>query len=164
VSPPYARRPSPVARPGASCAVILRHPELERLFKPPLAPLRAPPRAPPRHCRRRTELELAARARRRPTTLVAPSGPSTPPQLAYCPTHRLLATFPRAAVVTAAGRRWSSPPANSPPPLRFPATPRWACGPPQPLARPGSPPARRIWLDPRRPPRSGTQLRRFKFV
>jgi hypothetical protein len=41
VSPPYARRPSPVARSGASCAVILSHPELERLFKPP-------PRAPPR--------------------------------------------------------------------------------------------------------------------
>jgi hypothetical protein len=40
------------------------------------------------------------------------------------PTFRLPAALPQAAAATATGRRQTSPPANSPPPLRFPATPR----------------------------------------
>jgi hypothetical protein len=60
------------------------------------------------------------------------------------PTFRLPTALSRAAAVTAAGHRQTSPPVNPLPPLRFPATPRWADGPPRPLARPRSPPARRI--------------------
>jgi hypothetical protein len=104
VPPPYARRSSPVARSGSSCAVILCHPMLEHLFKPLLAPLRVPPRAPPRHCRRRTELELPAHARRRPAAPAASLGPNTPPQPAYCPARRPPSRVPRAAAATAAGR------------------------------------------------------------
>jgi hypothetical protein len=40
------------------------------------------------------------------------------------PTFRLPAALSRAAAVTAAGHRQTSPPVNPLPPLRFPATPR----------------------------------------
>jgi hypothetical protein len=123
-SPPYAHCPSRRSTAGIS-AVIHRHPRTPRAaYKIRLLPLRAPPRAPPRHCRRRTELEISARARRRPTTLVAPLDTRQPPQLAYCPTHCFLAVFPRAAAATAAGRCRNPSPAASPPQRRPPTVPR----------------------------------------
>jgi hypothetical protein len=77
-----------------------------------------------RHCRRRPVLELAAGAHRRPAALVVSLGPSEAHTAACLPTSRLHAAVHRAAAVAATGRRQTSPPANSPPPLRFPATPR----------------------------------------
>jgi hypothetical protein len=69
-------------------------------------------------------LKPCAHARRRPTALVASLGTGEAPALACLPAFHPHATVHRAAAVTAAVRRQSSPPANSPPPLRFPATPR----------------------------------------
>jgi hypothetical protein len=57
-TPPYVRRPSPVARPGASRVVIHHDPVLERLLKPLLAPPARQPEPLRRHCRRRPELVL----------------------------------------------------------------------------------------------------------
>jgi hypothetical protein len=63
-----------------------------------------------RQHRRRSVLSSSARARRRPTTLIAPVDASEAPRPACCPAPRLLATFPRAAVGAAAARpRRSSP-------------------------------------------------------
>jgi hypothetical protein len=121
---PYARCPSRRSTAGIS-AVIHRHPRTPRAaYKSRLLPLRVPPCAPPRHCRRRTELELSARARRRPTTLVAPLDTRQPPQLAYFPTYCSLAVFPRAAAATASGRCRNPSPAASPPQRRPPTAPR----------------------------------------
>jgi hypothetical protein len=123
-SPPYAREPSAVARPGASRAITQRHPELVLLSKPPLFPAARHPEPPPRHCRRRPLLELAAGAHHRPATLVAYLGPSEAHTATCSPALRVHAAIHRAAAVTAAVRRQTSPPANCPPPLRCPATPR----------------------------------------
>jgi hypothetical protein len=59
-----------------------------------------------------------ARARRRPATLIAPVGAGEAPKPACSPAPRLLATFPRAAVGAAAGRRRAPSPelAPTPPP------------------------------------------------
>jgi hypothetical protein len=85
---------------------------------------RVPSRATRRHCRRRTVLELTARARRRSTTPVAPLGSSVARALTNCPASRPLAGFPRAAAAVAAGRRRDPPPDVPPPPLRSPTAPR----------------------------------------
>jgi hypothetical protein len=61
---------------------------------------------------------LSARARRRPTALLASLAPSVASALANCPAQCVLATFPRAAVGAAAGRRRAPSPelAPTPPP------------------------------------------------
>jgi hypothetical protein len=102
MSPPYAQAPSRRSTASIS-AVTPRHPRAEPRIKAP-CPLRAPARAARRHCHCRPVLELAARARRRSTTLVAPLGSSEASALANCPAPRLLAGFPRATAATAAGR------------------------------------------------------------
>jgi hypothetical protein len=51
-------------------------------------------------------LELAARAHRRPTALLAPLGSSEAHAFACCHPLCPLAGFPRAAVATAEPRRW----------------------------------------------------------
>jgi hypothetical protein len=71
----------------------------------PLFPDARHPEPPPRHCRRRMELELSARARRRPTTLIVSLGPGEAPALACLPAFHPHAAVHRAAAGTAAGRR-----------------------------------------------------------
>jgi hypothetical protein len=151
-----ARRASPPSSP-------VTHGRAELLIKAACSPS-ARHRVLPRHCRCRTVLEPTARARRRPTALVAPLDTRKPPQLACCPTFHLLTALSRAAAATAAGRRWTPSPATPPPQLRHPTAPRWAPGRAWPLARPAASPVRRRWPRPRRPPLPGTTLLRFKSV
>jgi hypothetical protein len=124
VSPPYARCPSRRSTAGIS-AIIHRHPRTPRAaYKSRLLPLRAPPHAPPRNCRRRTELELSARARRLPVAPVVSLAPSVAHTLACCPTFHFLTALPRAAAATAAGHRRNPSPATPPPQHQHPTAPR----------------------------------------
>jgi hypothetical protein len=124
VPPPYARRPSAVARPGASRAVTQRHPVLERLLKPLLTSRRAISSPLRRHSRRRPVLELAARARRRPATPVGPLGPGEAQTLACCPALPLPAAHSRAVAATATGRRRTPSSAIPSAPTSAPLAPR----------------------------------------
>jgi hypothetical protein len=80
--PPYARRPSPVARRGIF-AVTRRHPQTpQAAYINLLLPLFAPPRAAPPPLPPPPGARASTRARRRQAAPVAPLGTRRPPQVA----------------------------------------------------------------------------------
>jgi hypothetical protein len=109
---------------------------------------------PPRH--RGRHRQAAALHRLWATARVSnfPRTRSTTPSHTLPPVRPPLAGA-RAVAAATAGHRRAPTSATPPPQLRPPPDPRWACGRPRPLPRPGAPPVRGHWPESRRPDGQG---------